>query len=60
MVITMEFTGMGRSLVIRGSPEFWSTEEAIWLDIDRADDFGRESLLMHNFAFSHLGDPRSH
>lgn len=36
MVITPEFTGMGRSLVVRGSSEFWSTEEAICLDIDRA------------------------
>lgn len=36
MVIIPEFTGMGRSPVIRGLSEFWSTAKAICLDIDRA------------------------
>lgn len=57
MVITLEFTGMGRSPVIGGLSAFWSTEEAICLDMDRADDFGRDSLFVHNFVFSHLGGP---
>lgn len=36
MVIIPEFTGMGRSPVIGGLSEFWSTAKAICLDIDRA------------------------
>lgn len=57
MVITPEFTGTGRSLVIQGSSEFWSQAEAICLDIDRANGFGRDSLFVHNFAFTHFGRP---